>query len=51
MGIPLVVLVVLDRASAADLEPGPMADQPQHFQPLKAGNIEEGLAALRIEDR
>jgi uncharacterized protein (DUF58 family) len=51
MGIPLVVLVVLDRASAADLEPVPMADQPQHFQPLKAGNIEEGLAALRIEDR
>ncbi len=51
MGIPLLVLVVSDAASIPDLDPGPMADQPQHFHPLKAGRIEEGLAALRIEDR
>ncbi len=51
MGIPLLVLVVSDGASIPDLDPGPMADQPQNFHPLKVGNIEEGLAALRIEDR
>jgi len=50
MGIPLLVLVVEDGASAADLDPGPMADQPQRFYPLTSGEIEEGLAALRIED-
>ena len=50
MGIPLLVLVVEDGASAADLDPGPMADQPQRFYPLTSGEIEQGLAALRIED-
>ncbi len=51
MGIPLLVLVVSDGGSAPDLDPGPMADQPQHFHSLRTGRIEENLAALRIEDR
>jgi len=51
MGIPLLVLVVTDEANAEDLDPGPMADQPQHFHALEIGRIEEGLAALGIEDR
>jgi len=49
MGIPLLVLVVEDGAGAADLDPGPMADQPQRFNPLASGEIEEGLAALGTE--
>ena len=49
MGIPLLVLVVEDGAGAADLDPGPMSDQPQRFNPLTSGEIEEGLAALRTE--
>jgi uncharacterized protein (DUF58 family) len=49
MGIPLLVLVVGDGAGATDLDPGPMADQPQRFFSLMSGEIEEGLAALRTE--
>ncbi|MFQ5935719.1 MAG: DUF58 domain-containing protein [Acidiferrobacterales bacterium] len=51
MGIPLLVLVVSDEASAPDLDPGPMADQPQQFYQFRTGRIAEGLAALRIEER
>lgn len=47
MGIPLLVLVVADKATVPELAPGPMMDQPQNFHPLKTGHIEEGLAALR----
>lgn len=51
VGVPLLVLVVSDATDSPDLDPGPMADQPQHFQQLSSGRIETGLAALRIEDR
>jgi uncharacterized protein (DUF58 family) len=50
MGIPILVLVVAEGASAEDLDRGPMADQPQRFHPLTTGHIEEGLAAIRTED-
>jgi uncharacterized protein (DUF58 family) len=46
MGIPLLVLMVADEAAFAELAPGPLSDQPQHFHLLKTGHLEEGLAAL-----
>jgi uncharacterized protein (DUF58 family) len=51
MGVPLLVLVVSDGTTSPELHPGPMMDQPQHFRHLRAGHIQEGLAALRIENR
>ena len=50
MGIPMLVIVVEDAAFEAEPDPGPMADQPQHFYRLTTGHIEEGLAALRTEE-
>ncbi len=45
-GIPVLVLVLLTEEPKAPLDPGPMADEPEHFHTLVLGQIEEGLAQL-----
>lgn len=44
-GMPMLVLVV--SADNQDLDPGPMRDDPDRFQVLRVGQIEQGLAKLR----
>jgi uncharacterized protein (DUF58 family) len=46
LGIPLLVLLIVERGLAKDVEVGPMADDPQNFRVLEVGSIEEGLARL-----
>ena len=44
MGIPLLVLLVVDAGAARKIDAGPMRDDPQNFRILEVGAIEEGLA-------
>jgi uncharacterized protein (DUF58 family) len=45
-GVPLLVAVVLPATPEVPLDPGPMADSPQNFHVLVAGQVERGLARL-----
>jgi uncharacterized protein (DUF58 family) len=44
MNLPLLVLVVSDET--ADLDPGPMRDDPEHFHVVMVGKVKEGLAKI-----
>ena len=46
LGIPLLVLLVVEPGGARKIDAGPMRDDPQHFRILEVGNVEEGLAKL-----
>ncbi len=46
-GMPMLVLVVVADDKTADLDPGPMRDEPERFQVLRVGQIEQGLAKMR----
>jgi uncharacterized protein (DUF58 family) len=46
LGVPLLVLVITAPRAASELDPGPLRDDPTHFQVLETGAIEEGLARL-----
>jgi uncharacterized protein (DUF58 family) len=46
LGLPLVVLVVLERGENLQLDSGPMRADPANFHVLEAGKIEPGLARL-----
>ena len=46
LGTPLLVLLVVDRGHKAQVDPGPMRDDPQSFRILKVGKVGEGLAEL-----
>jgi len=46
LGLPVLVLVIFDRAPAERLDPGPMQDDPEHLHALEIGRIEEQLAML-----
>jgi uncharacterized protein (DUF58 family) len=48
LGIPALVLVVVDPGKDKALEPGPMQDDPDHFGVLEAGQIERDLARLNL---
>jgi hypothetical protein len=43
---PTMVLVLI-HAEQDDLDPGPMADQPEHFHVLRLNRIQEDLEKLR----
>jgi len=45
LNVPVLVLVVTD-SSEPVLNPGPMADKPQHFHQIELGKIQEGLSKL-----
>ncbi len=47
LGLPVMVLVIAEPRKAPLVSPGPMADEPERFQVLELGRIEEGLARLR----
>lgn len=44
LGIPLLVMLIVEAGRAAEVEAGPMRDDPQNFRVLEIGAIEEGLA-------
>lgn len=46
LGLPLLVLVVFEKAPARPLDPGPMRDEPDRLHALEIGRIEEQLATL-----
>ena len=46
LNIPLRVVVILADKPSKPLNPGPMADEPEHFHALIAGQIEQGLSRL-----
>ncbi len=46
LGVPLLVLVILDSAPEHPLDLGPMKDEPEKFRMLEAGKIAEGLARI-----
>jgi uncharacterized protein (DUF58 family) len=45
-GIPLFVIVIVDRGENRSLDPGPMRDYPAQFHVLEAGKVEEELMKL-----
>jgi hypothetical protein len=47
LGLPVLVLVVFEKAPAERLDPGPMRSDPEHLHALETGRIEEQLAMLR----
>lgn len=46
LGLPVLVLVVCEKAPTNPLDPGPMRDEPDRLQVLEIGRIEEQLAML-----
>jgi uncharacterized protein (DUF58 family) len=46
LDIPVLVLVVAGAGQAAQVDPGPMANDPAHFHVLETGQVEQGLARL-----
>ena len=47
LDIPTLVMVIADTEDArSDLDPGPMADEPQNFHRLTLDNIQEGLMSI-----
>ena len=46
LGVPVLVLVVVEPGQDVALDPGPMREEPERFQVLEAGRIEQGLAEL-----
>jgi uncharacterized protein (DUF58 family) len=46
LGVPVLVLVIVESGSNTALAPGPMRGEPEKFHVLEAGKIEEGLAKL-----
>jgi uncharacterized protein (DUF58 family) len=46
LGVPVLVLVVVESGSDTSLAPGPMQDEPESFHVVEAGKIEEGLMKL-----
>ncbi len=47
LGVPIMVLVVLERGRETRLDPGPMRDDPANFHVLSCGQIEQGLARVQ----
>jgi uncharacterized protein (DUF58 family) len=47
LGLPVLVLVVFEKAPARPLDPGPMRDEPDRLHALEIGRIEEQLATLK----
>jgi hypothetical protein len=44
--LPVLVLVIFQKAPTEQLDPGPMRDDPEHLRALEIGRIEEQLAML-----
>ena len=46
LGVPLLVLVIVEPGRSQSLDPGPLRDQPECFHVLEVGKIEQGLGKL-----
>jgi hypothetical protein len=46
LGVPVLVLVVVESGAKTSLEPGPMHDEPDKLRALETGKIEDALAKL-----
>jgi hypothetical protein len=47
LGVPTLVLVIAeDEDAGRAMDPGPMLDEPQNFQLLALGNVQQGLMNL-----
>ena len=46
LGLPTLVLVLVEPGQAKGLDPGPMRDEPDKFCVLEVGKVEEGLTKL-----
>ncbi|MGH7940751.1 MAG: DUF58 domain-containing protein, partial [Limisphaerales bacterium] len=46
LGVPVRAVVVLAEKPKQPLDPGPMADEPEEFHTLIAGQIEQGIARV-----
>jgi uncharacterized protein (DUF58 family) len=47
LGVPVLVLVIVQPGEGQKLDPGPLSDEPERFFVLEAGQIETGLAKLK----
>jgi uncharacterized protein (DUF58 family) len=47
LGVPVLVLIVVEPRQIQGLEPGPMQAEPERFRILECGQIEEGLSTLK----
>jgi uncharacterized protein (DUF58 family) len=47
LGLPLLVLVVVERGENLKLNAGPMSGDPENFHVLESGKIETGVARLK----
>jgi uncharacterized protein (DUF58 family) len=47
LGVPVIVLVIVDAGTKLSLDPGPLRDNPGSFHVLEVGNIEQGLGSLK----
>ena len=46
LGVPLLVIIVVEPGRAGSITPGPMQHDPASFHVLELGKVEEGLARL-----
>ena len=46
MGVPLLVIVVVEAGLGKKIEPGPMGEDPAHFRVIETGAVEEALKKL-----
>ena len=46
LGVPVMVLVVVEAGANRSLAPGPLRDEPEKFHVLEAGKIEDDLAKI-----
>jgi len=42
----LVLVIAENEDAAGEIDPGPMMDEPQNFQLLALGNVQQGLMNL-----
>ncbi len=48
LGVPVLVLVIVERRSKEPLDPGPLSNDPAQFHVLQVGFIEEALSKLAV---
>jgi uncharacterized protein (DUF58 family) len=46
LGVPVLVLVVVEAGRARTFSPGPMREEPERFHVLEVGQVEQGLTRL-----
>lgn len=47
MGVPVMVIVLVESGRTRTLDPGPMQADPERFHVMEVGAVEQGLAKLR----